>query len=47
MDARDPLAPETVPNPFGGRNSVLTVFDSPAAKHLAAAENLPLENKNK
>jgi hypothetical protein len=36
-----------VPNPFGGRNSILTVADSPEAKHLADAENLPLKNINK
>ncbi len=43
----DPLARESVPNPFGGRNSVLTVAASPAAKHLADAEQLPLKNTNK
>jgi len=43
----DPLARETVANPFGGRNSVLTVAGSPAAAHLADAENLPLKNTNK
>ena len=42
----DPLARETVANPFGGRNSVLTVADSSAAAHLADAENLPLKNAN-
>ena len=42
----DPLARETVPNPFGGRNSVLKVADSPAAAHLADAEHLPLKNPN-
>jgi hypothetical protein len=40
----DPLAKESVPNPFGGRNSVLTVADSTEAVHLADAENLPLKN---
>jgi hypothetical protein len=40
----DPLAKETVPNPFGGRNSVLTVADSQEAAHLADAETLPLKN---
>lgn len=35
----DPLAGETVANPFGGRNSILKVFGSPAASHLAHAEN--------
>ena len=43
----DPLAKETVPNPFGGRNSVLRVAISPEAAHLTAAENLPLKNTNK
>ena len=43
----DPRARETVPNPFGGRNSILKVADSPEAAHLADAENLPLENANK
>ena len=42
----DPLALETVANPFGGRNSILKVASSPAAAHLAAAENLPLKNTN-
>ena len=43
----DPLAQETVPNPFGGRNSILRVADSPEASHLADAEKLPLKNANK
>jgi 1,4-alpha-glucan branching enzyme len=43
----DPLARETVPNPFGGRNSVLKVASSPEAAHLADAEHLPLKNANK
>ena len=43
----DPLAKETVPNPFGGRNSILTVFGSAAEQHLADAENTPLKNTNK
>ena len=43
----DPLAKETVPNPFGVRNSMLKVADSPEAAHLADAENLPLKNANK
>jgi hypothetical protein len=33
-----------VPNPFGGRNSILKVAESPAAAQLADAENLPLKN---
>ena len=43
----DPLARETVPNPFGGRNSILKVASSPEAAHLANAETLPLKNANK
>jgi 1,4-alpha-glucan branching enzyme len=43
----DPLASETVPNPFGGRNSMLQVASSPEAVHRADAENLPLKNTNK
>ncbi len=38
----DPLVKETVPNPFGGRNSVLKVT-TPETAHLADAENLPLK----
>jgi len=33
----DPLARETVPNPFGGRNSVLRVYPSREAQRRAAA----------
>jgi len=43
----DPLAKETVPNPFGGRNSILKVASSPEAAHRADAANLPLKNANK
>jgi 1,4-alpha-glucan branching enzyme len=42
----DPSARESVANPYGGRNSLLTVAASPEAGHLADAENLPLENVN-
>ena len=42
----DPLAKETVPNPFGGRNSILKVANSLESAHLADAENLPLKNAN-
>jgi 1,4-alpha-glucan branching enzyme len=35
----DPLAKETVPNPFGGRNSILTVGSPLEAAHLAKAES--------
>ena len=43
----DPLARHTVPNPFGGRNSILEVTDSPETAHLRDAETLPLKNANK
>ena len=43
----DPLAKETGPNLFGGRNSFLAVFSSPVEKHLADAENVPLINASK
>jgi 1,4-alpha-glucan branching enzyme len=38
----DPLAPETVPNPFGGRNSLLYVAATPPAQHLSEAESVSL-----
>jgi hypothetical protein len=41
----DPLARETVTNPFGGRNSVLKVASSPGAAYLASAEDLPLKKQ--
>jgi 1,4-alpha-glucan branching enzyme len=40
----DPLARESVANPFGGRNSILTVASSPEVAHRADAANLPLQN---
>ena len=43
----DPNALETVPNAFGGRNSVLNVARSPEAAHRTDAQNLPLKNTNK
>ena len=43
----DPAAKESVPNPFGGRNSVLRVTGSTEATHLADAEHLPLKNTTK
>lgn len=43
----DPLAKETVPNPFGGRNSVLTVATSPEPSRVSEVEDLPLRNVNK
>ncbi|MEI2722843.1 MAG: glycogen-binding domain-containing protein [Verrucomicrobiota bacterium] len=42
----DPQARESVPNPYGGRNSILVVASSPEAAHLADAENLPMKNTN-
>jgi hypothetical protein len=39
----DPLARESVPNPFGGRNSVLNVSSTPEAAHRAAAMSLPMK----
>ena len=41
----DPRARESVPNPFGGRNSILHVAISPEAAHLYEAENLPLKKE--
>ena len=40
----DPLARETVPNPFGGRNSILKVASSPEAAHRADATDLPFKD---
>jgi 1,4-alpha-glucan branching enzyme len=42
----DPLAKGSVPNPFGGRNSILTVFSLPETEHLAEAQNIPLKSIN-
>ena len=42
----DPLVKDYVPNPYGGRNSVLKV-PSPEATHLANAEKLPLKTNHK
>lgn len=42
----DPMAKETVPNDFGGRNSVLKVVSS-EEEHLIDAENLPFKCGNK
>ena len=42
----DPRARETVPNPFGGRNSLLKVTNSLEPSHLADAEHLPLKSTN-
>lgn len=43
----DPAAKDSVPNPFGGRNSVLVVHGSPEAAHLDDAENLPMKTNGK
>jgi 1,4-alpha-glucan branching enzyme len=43
----DPSALESVPNPFGGRNSILRVTDSSDARHLVDAASFPLKNANK
>lgn len=40
----DPLAKETAPNPYGGKNSVLKVAHSPEGSHLTDAENLPMKS---
>jgi 1,4-alpha-glucan branching enzyme len=40
----DPLARESVPNPFGGRNSLLRVVSSPQESHRADATHLPAKN---
>ncbi len=42
----DPRARESVPNPFGGRNSLLKVALSAEASHLADAAHLPLKHTN-
>ena len=42
----DPRAKESVPNPFGGRNSVLTVAVSPPQSRTAGPENLPRKKTN-
>lgn len=39
----DPLAKDHVPNPYGGRNSLLTV-PSPEVTHLVNAQYVPLED---
>jgi len=39
-----PLARETVPNPFGGRNSILNVASSPETAQPGDTESLPAEN---
>ena len=41
----DPQARESVPNPYGGQNSILRVTSSPETAHLEDAENLPLKNE--
>ncbi len=39
----DPMSKDYVSNPFGGKNSVLTVIDSPEGSQLVAAENLAMK----
>lgn len=43
----DPAANETVPNPFGGMNSVLRVASTPEAAHLVDLEHSPSKTENK
>ena len=43
----DPLALESVANPFGGRNSVLKVFPSVEATHSNSATLSPLKKASK
>ncbi len=43
----DPLAKETVSNPYGGRNSVLKVFGNAHAAHLDNAEFEPMKDSLK
>ena len=42
----DPLAKESVPNPFGGRNSVLHVAGALSPAHLAEQVTSPLNNQS-
>lgn len=42
----DPSATESVPNCYGGKNSVLRVALSEESTHLADAENIPFVNTN-
>jgi 1,4-alpha-glucan branching enzyme len=41
----DPLAHESVPNPFGGRNSVLRVANSPGALAPGGGQTNPLQQR--
>ncbi len=43
----DPGAPKTVPNPYGGVNSLLQVAPAPASTPRAAVQILPLKKPNK
>ena len=43
----DPHARKTVPNPYGGRNSILEVSSLPEAAHIADATVSPLQNAGK
>jgi 1,4-alpha-glucan branching enzyme len=43
----DPLAQETVPNPFGGRNSILKVANAAEPARYATRDLLTKKTKNK
>ena len=43
----DPRAAETVPNPFGGRNSILKVVNEPELIRYATAEELQQNGRKK
>jgi 1,4-alpha-glucan branching enzyme len=43
----DPRANQSVPNPFGGMNSILRVYSSPQVAHRANGMTSPLKNTNK
>lgn len=43
----DPLAKETVPNPFGGRNSILKVVSAPEPVRYSTQEQLQQNWRNK
>jgi 1,4-alpha-glucan branching enzyme len=43
----DPMAKDYVPNPFGGKNSILTVKDSQEASQPPVPETLPLKSATK
>jgi hypothetical protein len=43
----DPRAAETVPNPFGGRNSILKVVNEPELVRYATAQELQQNGRKK